>query len=399
MIKVSVVVPVYNAAQYLEQCLDSILNQTLSEIEIICVDDGSTDDSLLMLERYAEKDGRVSVLHQRNKYAGAARNAGIDRSTGRYLVFWDADDYFSPNALELMYQQCERDEADVCVCEASRFYESMGKEVQVSAYIVSDRLPDSIPFSAKTNGDFILNFTNEAPWNKMFRREFIHNSGLRFQAIRNGNDVFFVACALCLADRITVVRKPLVCYRTAKAVGSTTGSDYNPVVPLTAWVDVRKELQKRDAFPEDSYIRKTAVVVLHLLQNVSRWETYRDTVDYLKRQGLDELLLANLRHEDFYLQSWHRDYLERLMSDSPEQFLVFSAHEAALRYKNLMGTRALLINQRKELRRQNKRLTQENEKMKKQLEQSHLEKNEIHNDTGSSDAKSIIGKLRRSVLK
>ena len=121
MIKVSVIVAVYNGEEYLEQCMDSICGQTLQDIEIICVDDGSTDSSCDILERYREKDERVQVYHQKNLYAGIARNTGKSHAQGEYLVFWDCDDFFEPEALEKMYEKAKEQDADICVCGARQY--------------------------------------------------------------------------------------------------------------------------------------------------------------------------------------------------------------------------------------------------------------------------------------
>lgn len=95
MVKVSVIIPVYNAQQYLKQCLDSICQQTLHEIEIICIDDGSTDDSLRILQEYTKKESRLQILTQKNQGAGAARNCGLRAAKGLYLSFLDADDFLN----------------------------------------------------------------------------------------------------------------------------------------------------------------------------------------------------------------------------------------------------------------------------------------------------------------
>ena len=118
MIKVSVVVPVYNQEKYLERCLDSILAQTLKEIEIILVDDGSTDATPQILNRYQQQDERITVLHQQNLYAGVARNNGLKSAQGEYVIFWDSDDYFPEDALEALYDEIKKQDADICVGEA-----------------------------------------------------------------------------------------------------------------------------------------------------------------------------------------------------------------------------------------------------------------------------------------
>jgi glycosyltransferase involved in cell wall biosynthesis len=93
--KVSVIIPVYNTEKYLRQCLDSVVNQTLKDIEIICINDGSTDKSLTILRDYASKDNRIVVINNTNEGAGASRNKGLEISNGTYLVFWDSDDFLS----------------------------------------------------------------------------------------------------------------------------------------------------------------------------------------------------------------------------------------------------------------------------------------------------------------
>ena len=114
-VKVSVIIPVYNVEKYLRECIDSILNQTLHELELICVDDGSTDGSLEILQAYEKKDNRVTVLTQHNQGAGAARNKGLQIAKGEYLSFLDADDFFAPGMLEEAYRKCKSVSADVCV--------------------------------------------------------------------------------------------------------------------------------------------------------------------------------------------------------------------------------------------------------------------------------------------
>ena len=96
MVKVSVIIPVYNVEPYLKQCMDSVVGQTLKDIEIICVDDGSTDGSLDILREYAAEDNRIQIIEQKNAGAGAARNNGMRHATGKYLSFLDSDDFFEP---------------------------------------------------------------------------------------------------------------------------------------------------------------------------------------------------------------------------------------------------------------------------------------------------------------
>ena len=114
-IDVSVILPAWNVSPYLRQCLDSIVSQTLTNIEIICVDDGSTDGTLDILREYAEKDSRILVIHQENQGAGAARNNAMRYAKGKYLSFLDSDDFFEPDMLEKSWEAAERNNADIVV--------------------------------------------------------------------------------------------------------------------------------------------------------------------------------------------------------------------------------------------------------------------------------------------
>ena len=116
MAKVSVIIPVYNVENYIRQCLDSVINQTLKDIEIICIDDGSTDDSGVILDEYASKDSRIKVIHNSNQGAGPSRNLGIQMSCGKYLSILDSDDIFDLKMLELLFNKAELTNADITIC-------------------------------------------------------------------------------------------------------------------------------------------------------------------------------------------------------------------------------------------------------------------------------------------
>ncbi len=113
MIKLSIIVPVYNVAEYLERCLNSLINQTLNEIEIICVNDGSTDNSLCILEKFAELDKRIKIINQKNKGLSGARNTGIKLVQGEYFGFLDSDDWVDLDYFEKLYKRAKNCDADI----------------------------------------------------------------------------------------------------------------------------------------------------------------------------------------------------------------------------------------------------------------------------------------------
>ena len=178
-IKVSVIIPVYNAEPYLRQCLDSIAAQTLRDIEIICVDDGSDDGSPEILREYAEKDGRFTVLHQQNLYAGVARNLGKLAARGEYLAFVDADDFFEPDLLEAEYAQCTRYGADICVCGFDDYGMKTGGYCPDADFL--RYCPAVELMNPKEYAKYLYQFVNPVVWNKMFRRSFAEETGLDFR--------------------------------------------------------------------------------------------------------------------------------------------------------------------------------------------------------------------------
>lgn len=220
--KVSVVMPVYNARIFLRQAMDCLLEQTLKEIEMICVDDGSTDDSLEILQQYALRDKRVKILKQENHGAGAARNKGLEAAEGEYIIFLDCDDIFDKTMCKKAFQQIEKDKSDVVIFGAHYFLEE-GTKVSADWMLVHDLVGDVQTLETKDCYNAIFNISGSNPWNKLFRRKYIVDNGLLFQEIKKSNDVYFVSMALALSTKISFLDEKLVDYRVSK--NSIQGSD------------------------------------------------------------------------------------------------------------------------------------------------------------------------------
>lgn len=248
--KVSVVIPVYNAAEHLEQCLRSIIEQTLKEIEIICVDDGSTDSSYEILTEQAAVDKRFIVLQQKNRYAGAARNAGLDVARGGYVVFLDADDFFAPDFLEKMYERAVRDNADIVICGGQTYNSANGEYKKAGHYLNIPLIGNRRVFSRRNVRNDIMTVTNPAPWNKLFRRSFLLREKLRFQPLQNSNDVYMVLLALCAAERIGWVDEALVNYRICGGKSLQDRKSRAPLCFIQALEALYDELRRRNIWDE-----------------------------------------------------------------------------------------------------------------------------------------------------
>ena len=199
----------YNAREHVRECLDSLTNQTLKEIEIICVNDGSTDDTQSILEEYAKKDERIVILNQGNLYAGVARNNGMNHASGEYLIFLDADDFFKPEMLEKMYNKAVSHKADICICSVIAYSERDKEYRESNHYLREDLLPENVPFSPRDEEirDSLFQMTIPAPWNKLFKKSFINQEGITFDTLKRANDLYFSYLAMAVAERITVVRQ------------------------------------------------------------------------------------------------------------------------------------------------------------------------------------------------
>ncbi len=215
---VSVIIPVYNVEDYLRPCVDSVLAQTLENIEVIAVDDGSTDGSLAILREYAEKDARVTVLTQKNGSAGMARNTGLAVATGETLSFLDSDDFFELNMLEKAYNKLKETKAQFVAFD-SDLYLNDEQKYKAAKHIDKDALPPWEPFHrrAMTNNPFRV-FIGWA-WDKLYDTDFVKSNQLTFQVQRTTNDMAFVFSAVVIAERIAWIDEKLAHHR--KNVGSS----------------------------------------------------------------------------------------------------------------------------------------------------------------------------------
>lgn len=214
MPKVSVIIPVYNTEQFLRECLDSVINQTLKDIEIICVDDGSTDNSVQILNEYAQKYNYVKVLTQENKYAGVARNYGMSVASGEFCAFLDSDDCYLEDALEVLYNAAVTHNLDMVKGNFYIFNQDTSIH-STSPYSLNASVPDYFKNKVIKFDDApeALIYATDVPWNGLYRMSFIREHEIKFNSLRCVNDhSFFVHC-LILANRIMIINQFTTYYR------------------------------------------------------------------------------------------------------------------------------------------------------------------------------------------
>lgn len=211
MIEISVIVPVYNGSIHLEKCISSILKQTQKNIELIVVDDGSSDDSLLIIRQFLKKDQRIKLISQENKGVSAARNRGLEIARGRWISFVDADDWMELNMLATLYEVAISNDSGLTVCNVNEFQKD--KPFKLRLNISSGPIDYSaVPEKAvEMMMDFKYDYAN---WNKLYNGDIIRKYQIRFdEHISIGEDLLFNLYYLHFIDKIVCIDIPLYNYR------------------------------------------------------------------------------------------------------------------------------------------------------------------------------------------
>ena len=212
-LKFSVILPVYNMEHFLQKCLDSIVNQTLKDFEIICVNDGSTDRSPDILREYADKDSRFVIIEQENQGQGAARNNALSIAKGKYIVFADPDDWIEPNALEEIYNAFQA--VDTEVVEFNYYYHSLSGEIKPvnlaeHLKILFDYDFPDVPFYNKAvMGEHCLSKLFRQVWSRAYTNDFIKRTGSMFSRTRSTEDNLFAIATIVNASNIYYLNKYL----------------------------------------------------------------------------------------------------------------------------------------------------------------------------------------------
>lgn len=204
--KVTVIIPVYNSEKYLRECLDSVCNQTYTNLEVICVDDGSTDDSAKILHEYAQKDKRFVIITQENKGQAVARNTALDKSTGEWVTGLDSDDYLRANAVERAVL-CIENDVDIVSFDFLYFYED------TSDKLYSIPIPRNRQEGKQKPTRYTVRWTSPEFWGKLWRRSMLEAYEIRFPEGLHFEDLAYSKCALSIAKNIYVLNEHLYIYR------------------------------------------------------------------------------------------------------------------------------------------------------------------------------------------
>ena len=217
MPKFSIIIPVYNVEKYLVECLESIVNQSFKDFEVICVNDGSTDNSLEILQKYAENDERFKVLNQENQGQGIARNNALNIANGEYILFVDPDDFIELNMLEVLNERLDVQNVDVAFFD----YQIFGENTKTKIVRFMDEMKNTL--NLNINDNFIFNwqelvkdnfrYTAMMVWNKVYSNKFLKENHIQFAPNKHAEDHIFSISATLLANKISYIKKTLYYYR------------------------------------------------------------------------------------------------------------------------------------------------------------------------------------------
>lgn len=321
--KLSIVALVYNLEDYLPRCLDALVNQTLDNIEILCVDDGSKDSAPQIVDDYARRyPNLVKAFHKENGGEFTTRNYGLERAQGEYVTFVDTDDYVEPDWAEKLYNAAKENDADMAVCGFERIDLKTGKVVS--------RDMTGFGNSVKTlsaDDDFPV-FINPAPWNKIYKREKVKD--LRFKNFRGFNDMIFLASSYSRVEKIAFVPDVLYHYflRYDSQIHSVNEKD---VENFKKYLLELKDLYVQEGKYEKMQDTISFLVFLHLGMSVM----YRASYDKSIKMG--SMLKDTVKYMDDNFKSWRRNKFLRFGYSLKHGFKRFALWGIWWLYRHNMG--------------------------------------------------------------
>ncbi len=381
--KVSIIVPVYNVEDYLIECMDSVINQSFRDIEIICIDDGSTDNSLAILESYARNDNRVKIISQENKGLGNARNVGLDNSNGDYILFVDSDDYIFSDTVESLYNNAINNSSDLVIFKFTRNMDD-DRNSYLWGFECRPNFSKDVDFN-NLNFDYhsvknhVLNtFTNV--WIHFFRREFLRNyDDFYFQENIAYEDVLFHVKSFLRAERISYVPKVFYFYRNRQdSIMNQTENSSDIFTVINSIKDFLIEKNYWDEFKNEFDYFNIHHTLYYMICTNSEEYFQRAKEEFLKinlssNHIVDEkklrLYMLVLESSDF------NEYLKGFFKIKEEEFK--SQRDSLNRENDLLKMKSdslesenkILKNEIKELEKENNLLKNKNRKLKKRLKE------------------------------
>lgn len=334
MVKVSVVIPIYNVEAYLEDCLKSVLNQTLTDIEVICVNDGSTDKSLSILEKYAKEDKRMIVINQENAGHAVATNIGMTYATGEYLFLMDSDDIIEFNALELTYNKARENDVDFVIFKAINYNNAEEKYYETKSYTMKEvynQVHDNV-FSYEEVKDLIF-MMSVTPWSKLYNRRFISENNIIFPEGLIFDDNIFFWEVLFNAKRIVFLNEFLF-IRRFYSTSSTNNGDLRFLDSIKINKLIWDTFKKYDYFDyHKNHLYNNMVLSIY-----NRYTKIKDEYKNIFFQEMKKAYMTILEDEDLF-----NDFMENVDDNNKKLFIQVLSTENSTDFELLRETYGSII--------------------------------------------------------
>ena len=299
--EITVIIPSYNVEEYIGECLESLQKQTFQNFEVFCVDDGSDDGTVRIIQQYTETDSRFQYIKMDHcGKAGLMRNEGIRRAEGEYLLFLDSDDFFEPELIEHSLNKIKEDQADVCMFDARLYFSDTGKYRKSNVMLKKEYIPETVPTEGKTF-PYVFNIGTGCPWTSLFKKSLIDENKLEYMALSRSNDIYFVNMALVLAKRITMLSEVLVNYRqrNTSLQANNTKTPWDWYEALKAIRDKLKELNLYEDV-EASFKNLAFGVSIYNLCSLKAGEQFCQVYERLNNEIFKNFELNDFKEEECY---------------------------------------------------------------------------------------------------
>lgn len=301
-VEISIIIPTFNVEKYINECLDALLAQTFKNYEIIVVDDGSSDNTINILNEYKKNHCNIKLIQQENRYAGVARNNGMKYAQGKYLLFLDSDDFFESNMLEKIYNKAIECDAEVVLFNGDYFNDNENKFMPEINHIFIDLIPKNKEVFNKQDTQNLFQIAKAAPWNKLIKKELVLENEIYFSETKTSNDVYFSYLVLANANKITYMIDQLLHYRVDNNSLQNNLTSQN-INSLNVLYDTYLELIKRKLYIQNIENTFKNAVVSNVELNINRLKTQHEKMEFLKKLVKHEIYKEGLLNQplDIYL--------------------------------------------------------------------------------------------------
>jgi glycosyltransferase involved in cell wall biosynthesis len=300
--RLSILVAVFNSADYLPQLCGSIIEQGFHDYEVICINDGSTDNSLAVLNEYSHNNQQFSIYSQVNKGPGYTKDRALSLARGKYVLFLDSDDFIEPDTLETVIGHAEHTDAQIVGFPYDIFTNEVSGYTLVPDTVNARFLPSSSVFSANSIPQTIFQVLTPEVANKLWLRSFLISNGIHFGDLQYAEDYYVSYWSLAIADRITTVHDKAYYHYRKGHTGALTSENLNPLSFITAYCALKEKLIELGLFERlrRSYLNRTMSGLVYEYNRHTSEAIQQMIAEYLRSCGLRKLGFGNEPPSYFY---------------------------------------------------------------------------------------------------